>query len=620
MESQVTVDETKSTPAKAYTAPRKEIWGWALGRVAEYGLIAPLGIASNVFTIGLGLDPRIVGWVMMLPRLLDGLVDPVVGHWSDNTHTRWGRRKPFMLGGALIGAFFVSLLWWVEPHWSNTQQFAFLLVIACCLYFCYGAFAMAWNAIGYELSDDYHERSGVAAIGGFILALVVLGNPYVWYLAQRDIFGSVLWGMRWLGGGISILIVTFAIITCMMTRERFANVNKKREHVRLLPAVRETLKNRPFVILLAMKVFEIFGGRLTGGLAGALGAYYICRGDQKLFTALTLIGANLGFVWNFVALPFVKPTSRLMGKRGAMILAQALGFATAIAAPFMTTPEHPYWSIIPGLVVAPLLVITGTIAGAVLPDICDVDELAHGERREGLFTSVMGFVGKLEISLASVLSMYIITWASIDTSIVKRWDAMIDQKPDGVAGFVAGETAVYRTKDSIAFSFDTVEVTIPADGNAPKSIELLAGDQSPTEAFVPVARVDLPAGAMGKQTLQLPSTTARFVMLKLGDGSNSAKPIDLAEIHLVDSQSPTTQPSAFAVADGIKLAAARPPEALLNRFYWIVLLPAIGFTGITLLITVFFPLTEAKMVEVRRQLDERHRMQKLTIDTQPPNG
>src|SRR5690348_13537560 len=91
--------------SKPYTAPPKQIWGWGIGRIAEFGLIATFGQVGTIFTIGFGLNPAIVGTCTALPRLIDGIIDPIVGHWSDDTHTRWGRRKPFLIGGAFIGAF-----------------------------------------------------------------------------------------------------------------------------------------------------------------------------------------------------------------------------------------------------------------------------------------------------------------------------------------------------------------------------------------------------------------------------------------------------------------------------------------------------------------------------------
>ena len=569
--------EEVGVPPKPYTAPLRQIWGWAVGRVAEFGLINTYGQAMNIFTVGFGLSPVIVSWCMMLPRLIDGLLDPVIGHWSDNTHTRWGRRKPFMIGGAFLGAVFLSILWWASPTWSPTAQFVYLGIIGTCVYLCYGAYQMAWTAIGYELSDDYHERSKVAAIGGFVLAAMALLGSWIYWLALRPVFGNVIWGMRWIGAGMALLIVASAIATTLLTKERFTRAN--RTHVKLFPAIRSTLKNKAFVYLLLMKVFEIFGGRLAGGISFYLGVYYVCQGDQERSTRLAGIGATLGMIWNFAMLPLVKPASKLIGKRGALISSTCIGFATSLVAPFITTPAHPWWGLIPGLIVAPLLVITGTIAGAILPDICDVDELENGQRREGLFTAVMGFVGKLEISLAVVLVGYIVTAASVDTKIGLRWQGMIDGKPDAITGFVAGESGVFRL--SVPRSANHVQISDDIG-----EVEILVSDTSPTEGFRSIGTFRGPSS--------FPATTGTYWKLRLGRSA----PID--EVHLTGDDSAT---NLLAASAGTKMVAAQPPTAVVNKLYWLVMIPAILFSGLTLVMTILFPLSEARMKDVRRQLD-----------------
>ena len=587
-------DVAAPSPAvRPYTAPKSEIWGWGIGRIAEFGLIATFGQAMTIFTVGFGLSPVIVSWCMMLPRLVDGFVDPIIGHWSDNTHTRWGRRKPFIVGGALVGAFFLTILWWASPTWSPTTQFLYLGLVGMALYLCYGAYAMAWNAIGYELSDDYHERSKISAIGGFFLAAMGLGLSWMYWLALRPIFGNVISGMRWIGAGMSVAIVISAIICARMIRERFSQGN--RSHVALLPAIRATLKNRPFIVLLVMKIFEIFGGRLVGGMSFYLMVYYVCRGDQDLATRLGGFGATLGTIWSFSMLPLVKPASQWIGKRGAMIAGSVVSFLAAVVAPFITTPVHPYWGLIPGLIIAPLLVISSTIAGAILPDICDVDELEHGERREGLYTSVMGFVGKLEISLAVVLVGYVITGAGIDTSIALRWGRPIEPNEGNVTLCTPGESAVYRLDDSAPALFDTFTVT----GHWP-SIELAAGDQSPTDGFKPI-------NAHAKKTdsgsiLTFNATSARYLQVTLIRGFPDVRAQTLRSLRLTSSQHPNEN---LLSPPHATLVAARPPEAVVARLYWLVMIPAIFFSGLTMLATFFFPLTEKRMAEVRRELDIR---------------
>jgi Na+/melibiose symporter-like transporter len=357
-------------------------------------------------------------------------------------------------------------------------------------------------------------------------------------------------------------VVISAIITTKMTQERFTHTNRK--HVAIGSALKSAIKNRPFLYLMLMKICEILGGRLSGGLAFYVGVFYVCQGDQSLATKIGGIGGTLGLIWNFLALPLVKPASQWIGKRGALIVGQTIGFACALIAPFITRPDHPYWQMIPGLIVTPLLVITGTIAGSILPDICDVDELATGQRREGLFTAVQGFISKLEISLAIVLVGYIVSWSHVDTKIGHRWAGLLAGKP---GAFPVGETAVFELKPA---KVEAVTLT----GVGVEKYELFVSNESPTAGFSPVGLSE--------------AFFARYLKIKLAAG----KDITLRELRIGD-QHP-------------KLVASQPPMLIQKRLFWMVMTFGIVFTFLTLVMTILFPLTEEQMKEVRRQLDERH--------------
>ena len=74
---------------KPYTAPNKQIYAWAIGSLASHCLIQTFGQAGIIFTVGFGISPIVIGWAMMLPRFVDAIVDPYLGHLWDETHTRW---------------------------------------------------------------------------------------------------------------------------------------------------------------------------------------------------------------------------------------------------------------------------------------------------------------------------------------------------------------------------------------------------------------------------------------------------------------------------------------------------------------------------------------------------
>lgn len=418
---------TLSRQSKSYTAPPSQIWAWGVGALASHFMIQTFGQASAIFTVGFGINAVVLGWAMMLPRFVDAIADPYLGHLSDNTHTRWGRRKPYLMLGAILGAIFLCAMWWANPAWSETALLVYLGVLGTCCYLCYGLYTMAWTSVGYELTDDYNERSKVAAVGAFFLAMVSFTAAWIFRVALLPIFGTskvvdgkvtgdAVVGMRYISLAVAVIIIAAAVIATRGCKERFTHTNKK--HEPLLPALRTTIKNRPFVILLLIKVCQLFGERLSGALLGYLAIYYVCNGNKELGTGIQGIGGTIGIVWSFALLPCLKPISQKFGKRAAMILGATISLMAAFAQPFILNPNKPYLMLVPAIVVAPLLLISNTIANAVVPDICDLDELQTGERREGLFTSVMGFMAKMEISLCTLIVGYMVVWSGLDLKLV----------------------------------------------------------------------------------------------------------------------------------------------------------------------------------------------------------
>lgn len=439
-----------------YTAPSRQIWAWGVGAVANHILICTYGQASAIFTIGFALNASLVAWAIMLPRLIDGITDPFLGHLSDNTHTRWGRRKPFLVIGSVVAALSLAALWWADRSWSQTAQLFYLFGVGTIFYCSWGLFSMSWNAIGYELTDDYHERSKVSAIGSFFLGIVLLGNAWIYWFALRPLFehgvvatfheivaAGLDWeklspvltrafvaepgaptneinGIRWIASAVGLIAIAAATVAVVFCKERFTQANPRREHVPMLPAIKATIKNKPFLNLLLMKLCQTLGERAGGGILVFVGIFYVCQGDKSLATKITGIGSTVGTIWGFAMLPLIKPISRWIGKKGGIILGASGSLAAAILTPFAYSPANPYWMLLPALLAITLIAVSNTIAQAVMPDICDVDELEHGSRREGLFTAVMGFVQKIEISLCALLVGYLIVWSGLDTKIAAQ--------------------------------------------------------------------------------------------------------------------------------------------------------------------------------------------------------
>lgn len=404
--------------SKPFTASNRQLYSWGTGAIADAFMITAFGLVMPIFTTGFGISAIAVSWAVTLPRFIDSLLDPVVAHWSDNSKTRWGRRKPFMLVSSLLGAAVLAGIWWADPAWSATTHFVFLLVMATILYCAFGTYAMAHTALGYELTDDYHERTRVVAIRGLFVSVVAVVNGWVYWLALRPKFGGEIHGMRFIGAVIALLVIGAAMVTILTNRERFHQ--QTRPHVKIIPALQATFRNRPFVILICLRIVQSLGTSIFWGLWFFLNTFHVCNGDKAMAMKIGGILAATGTVLNFAMFPLMRPISRLIGKRNGVIIGAGLTAAAGLSMPLIMQPQHPYLQVIAWCIIGPATGIAQTLVNAIFPDICDIDELHNMHRREGLFGAVVGFISKIELSLCALAVGYLVAWSGIDPTGIEQ--------------------------------------------------------------------------------------------------------------------------------------------------------------------------------------------------------
>lgn len=157
---------TSSTPGRRVPFGQKVAFG--LGMLANQMFPAALGIFMVVLVQDMGFPTWMWGILFFLPRAYDAVLDPVMGFISDNTRSRWGRRRPYVLIGAVIlGISFVAM--W-QLHRSDGLAHNFVYFLGWSLVFFTGltVFSIPYVAIGYEMSDDFHERTSIMAVAQWI--------------------------------------------------------------------------------------------------------------------------------------------------------------------------------------------------------------------------------------------------------------------------------------------------------------------------------------------------------------------------------------------------------------------------------------------------------------------
>src|SRR5882762_9107147 len=156
------ISTTAATRPEAIPVAQKLAYG--SGNFASlttgYGISS---LANYVFNIALGVNPALVGLALALPRFLDLFTDPLAGYLSDNYRRHFGRRA-FIAVGTVASALFFALVWWFPQGLSEHGYFLWLLIFSCAAYTGWSFLSIPWQALGFELTANYHERTRLMAV------------------------------------------------------------------------------------------------------------------------------------------------------------------------------------------------------------------------------------------------------------------------------------------------------------------------------------------------------------------------------------------------------------------------------------------------------------------------
>jgi GPH family glycoside/pentoside/hexuronide:cation symporter len=364
-------------------------------------------LANPIFNITLGLAPTAVGLVGMISRITDAFTDPLMGSISDNTRSRFGRRRPYILAGALLTAFAFTLIWRVPETLGTTGIFIWYLCAMLFFYLCSTIQNVPYHTLGLELTADVHERTVVSSYKMLFGNLFTLSIPWVFRLAQADCFDGVMDGIRtisWFAGGA---IVLGGILPALFVKERYARIASKAKKVRLKDGIKMTLQNKPFRLLTGI----ILTSYITGAMIGSLGFYIVCYhmygGDLKAGSQMFAIAFNFYTICSMLTIPVLNMLCRRIGKLKTLQITLLIGLFGALASFFLFNKNYPHLIFISQLLSAPVITGFWTITTSMKADVCDDDELNHGARREGMFGAIgnwfMKFSGALALLIAGVI-------------------------------------------------------------------------------------------------------------------------------------------------------------------------------------------------------------------------
>ncbi|MGD2162598.1 MAG: MFS transporter [Anaerolineales bacterium] len=366
------------------------------------------GFFLNAFLLDVaGLRPATAGAIFLIVKIWDAVNDPLVGMLSDRTHTRWGRRRPWLLFAAIpFGIFF--FLQWVVPPFSEAGKFWYYLLVAVLLDTGYTAVNVPYAALTPELTHDYDERTSLSS---FRFSFSILGGVFAAFLHTIivDSAGNVFSGYLTSAAVWSFFIIVPHFITFAFTREVHFK-EQRPEPLNYLNGMKVAFQNKAFIYVTIIYLLSWLSIQFVQGNLILYVRYWM--GDESRFGMLVLAVQVSAFL--FVLL-WTRVSARI-GKKRTYYLGMSAWVLVSIALFFLQPGQI---GVLFGLaILAGAGVSIGyLIPWSMLPDVVELDELETGQRREGIFYGFFVFLQKLGLSLGLALSNFVLEAAGYITPV-----------------------------------------------------------------------------------------------------------------------------------------------------------------------------------------------------------
>ena len=382
-------------------------------------------LAFHVFNVFLGVAPGLISTALGLKIFVDAVSDAMFGWLSDNTRTRWGRRRPYILVGGVLAGIGLPLMFAVGRGWSDSQYFVFMLVSTCLYVPVLSCFNMPWNSLGAEMTPDYHERTRVMSVKNAIQKIPELAMFAAAQFTTLAIFNDasgkpdILFGAQVYTAILGGIMVVVSVLIFSLTRERYYERVVARNHQRVpfKDTLYRTLKNRPFRQMLGTMMAYNLATAMVGLLGYYATVYYVCGGNLAEATKWNSMMGVAGMVCGLTGIPFAGWVARRWGKRNALMTVLSLGIAAFVGDWFFYNPQLPVLQLFASGGVAFIGAGFWTIYGSAMADVIDHDELASGQRREGSFAACGSWISKVGLALGNMTSGWVLQFTGFDAKL-----------------------------------------------------------------------------------------------------------------------------------------------------------------------------------------------------------
>ena len=432
---------------------------WGTGALGAAVLMNSITILILYYLVSVvRLDPGLAGTLIFIAKLFDVVTDPLMGMISDRARFRSGRRRPFLVAGALLSAISFAMLFTVPQFASQTDTAAYVLGALLLYALGYTIFNVPYMAMPAEMTDGYHERS---SLHSYRVVAISIGSAIAGSLAPilLQVFGQGREAYRIIAILFAAIIFASMVYCYFGTREaRFTfsapTTHDARNQVRML------LTNKPFMWLIATKALQLLGIASVGATTLFFVTAYL-----RIPLANLGVAAIINTIVTVLTMPLFMRLSKRIGKRNGYIVSTIV-FVIYCLSWIPSGPDEPLiWYYARAALVGMCLGGNILLANSMLTDTIELDARRSGMRREGLYASMYSFVEKT----AGAFGPLLVGWTLQFVGFNRDLPPNAVQEPQVLFGILMGVSvlpACLATLSMVTLSFYRLDQNMLRDAVA----------------------------------------------------------------------------------------------------------------------------------------------------------
>jgi GPH family glycoside/pentoside/hexuronide:cation symporter len=432
-------------PASQPSVPFPVRLGWGVGSLGVailFNTYSALLLFYLTNVVGLRLE--VAGTLIFIAKIYDTLINVPMGVLSDHTKSRWGRRRPWFLLGALLCSSWLVMIFHTpvaDPGGASPALVGWVMAALLLYATAYAIFNVPYLAMPAEMTDNYHERT---AIMSFRVIFIQVGNFIAVGLGPRiaQAYGGGLEGYA-IVGWVLALCTLVTMTACFFGTAGARTIPRSTVQYPFREQLRSALSNRPFLLLAAYKFLTL----LSGATVFATLLFFV-KNVLKLDQGIMFWYSLAHGVSAFVAVPLLwVPLSKRFGKHPTLAFA-TIGFMLTALTWLLASPGEPVW-----LFTARAFLLGAFAAGklllglTLLPDVMEYDRLRTGMRREGAYAGAYNVVEKAAYALSPLMMTLVLGLLGYAESVDNR---MVEQTEDAIFGIYLNIAILPATFNAIA--------------------------------------------------------------------------------------------------------------------------------------------------------------------------